>query len=67
MGMRKFPTEEEFVSDIEAHLEANEMSPSEFGKKVLNDSSAISRIKEGTDVRMSTGRKIYGAINGDKS
>lgn len=52
------PTHEEFVKYVYNFLEESDIKPSMFGRKVLNDSGSIQRLKEGTDPRLSTLHKI---------
>lgn len=60
--MKKIPTQEELVKDIEQHLDATGIAHTKFGRDVLNDSSAIDRLRKGVDPRLSTVRKIYNHI-----
>ena len=64
--MTKIPTHQELISDIEKYLEKAGMRAHDFGKKFLNDSGAISRLKSGSDPRLSTVHKIYGVISKKK-
>jgi predicted transcriptional regulator len=57
------PTIDQLLVDIEKYLEKTNMKAHCFGKKYLNDSGAISRLKKGNDPRLSTVQKIYEAIN----
>lgn len=58
----KIPTHEEFVEHVQTHLEKSGEKPSTFGRRVLGDSGAITRLFEGTDPRLSTMQKIDRAI-----
>lgn len=62
--MKKIPTHEEIVNDVLVFLAKTGMKAHEFGKKYLNDSGAVSRLKKGSDPRLSTVRKIYQALKG---
>lgn len=65
----KIPTHTEFVDHIKKHLKKTGEKPSMFGRRVLGDSGAISRLYEGTDPRLSTVKRIADAIKkheGDK-
>lgn len=58
----KIPTHEEFVDHVQNHLNKSGEKPSSFGRRVLGDSGAITRLIEGTDPRLSTMQKIDRAI-----
>jgi hypothetical protein len=63
----KIPTIEEFIEYVNKHLADTGEKPSMFGRRVLGDSGAITRLQnEQTDLRLSTMRKIYNAISGAK-
>ena len=62
----RIPTHKELTDYIEAHLGESGEKASMFGRRVLGDSGAISRLMEGTDPRLSTARKIVDAIEGDE-
>lgn len=55
------PTHEEFVKYVDDFLEKHGIKPTAFGRKFLNDSAAILRLKE-TDLRLSTIQKICAGI-----
>lgn len=61
----KIPTHKELVADIEAYIDQNNMTPTIFGKKFLSDSGSVSRLKSGSDPRLSTVQKIYKIIDED--
>ena len=58
----KIPSHTEFVEHVQTHLEKSGEKPSTFGRRVLGDSGAITRLFEGTDPRLSTMQKIDRAI-----
>lgn len=58
----KIPTHQEFIEYVNKHLEKSGERPSAFGRRVLGDSAAITRL-ESTDPRLSTMQKIITAIN----
>ena len=58
----KIVTQQELLDYIKAHLEKTGEKQSSFGRRVLGDSSAITRLMEGTDPRLSTVHKIEKAI-----
>lgn len=63
----KIPKIEEFVEYVNNHLAQTGEKPSMFGRRVLGDSGAITRLQnEKTDLRLSTMRKIFNAINGEE-
>lgn len=63
----KIPTIEEVIEDVNNHLADTGEKPSMFGRRVLGDSGAITRLQnEQTDLRLSTLHKIYNAISGAK-
>lgn len=61
--IRNIPTHQEIIDDVNEHLEKTGERPSSFGRRVLGDSSAVARMADGTDPRLSTIQKIYEAIN----
>ena len=63
--MKEIPTHEELIADIDAHLEKTEMKAHVFGRGYLNDAGAISRLRGGSDPRLSTVQKIYNILRGD--
>lgn len=60
------PTHQEFVDYLNRHLTKTGEKPSAFGRRVLGDSGAITRLIEGTDPRLSTMQKIDRAIKNGK-
>jgi predicted transcriptional regulator len=58
----KIPSHEEFNEYVQTHLDKSGEKPSAFGRRVLGDSGAITRLMEGTDPRLSTMQKIDRAI-----
>lgn len=56
------PTHKQFVDYIKGYLERSGEKPSAFGRRVLGDSGAITRLMEGTDPRLSTMQKVDRAI-----
>jgi len=56
------PSDKEIKDYIQKHLETTGEKPSSFGRRVLGDSGAIPRLMEGTDLRVSTLRRIVNAI-----
>lgn len=62
------PSHSKLIADIERYLKDKGMKPYQFGKKYLNDSGAIYRLKQGNNPQLSTVRKIYKIIgkNNDK-
>ena len=58
----KIPTQKEFVNYIKDHLEETGEKPSSFGRRVLNDAGALSRLYGGTNPRLSTMNDIAAAI-----
>ena len=64
LPMMKIPTHVEMLKHIEEYLSKTGMKAHDFGKKYLNDSGAVSRLKKGADPRLSTVQKIYKAIMG---
>jgi predicted transcriptional regulator len=59
MVMKYIPTHEELLADIDRYLKKLQMRSHDFGKKFLNDSGAVSRLRNGADPRLSTVQKIY--------
>lgn len=64
-GKMKIPTHQDFIKYVTDHLEKSGEKPSAFGRRVLGDSAAITRL-ETTDPRLSTMQKIVTAINTSK-
>lgn len=62
--MIKIPTHEKLIQDIEEYLSKTGMKSHVFGKQFLNDSGAVSRLRNGADPRLSKVIKIYKAIKG---
>lgn len=59
----RIPTHKEFVDYINSHLVKSGEKPSSFGRRVLGDSGAITRlVNDETDPRLSTMQKIDRAI-----
>lgn len=58
----KIPLHDEFIDYINEHLTKTGEKPSSFGRRVLGDSGAITRLIEGVDPRLSTMQKIDRAI-----
>ena len=54
----KIPSHKEFIDYVKKYLEKSGEKPSSFGRRVLGDSGAITRLIEGTDPRLSTMQKI---------
>lgn len=63
----EIPSHKELVDYINRHLDDEDEKPSSFGRRVLGDSGALSRLYDGTDPRLSTAKKIVDAINEDKN
>lgn len=58
------PTHEELVEDVLNFIKKSDTNPSEFGKKHLSDSGAISRLENNNvDPRLSTVQRIYKVLN----
>lgn len=67
MVKMKIPTIEEIIDYINKHLKTTGEKPSSFGRRVLGDSGAMTRLmNEKTDIRLSTLKKIVNAISGTK-
>lgn len=60
----KTPSHQELIDFIKGHLSKTGEKPSSFGRRVLGDSGAITRLIEGTDPRLSTMQKIERAVTG---
>lgn len=60
----KIPSHSEFNEYVQTHLDKTGEKPSSFGRRVLGDSGAITRLMEGTDPRLSTMLKINRDIKG---
>jgi negative regulator of replication initiation len=60
------PSHEELINYIYGHLEDSGEKPSSFGRRVLNDSAAIIRLKDRSSIRMDTAKKIVDMINQEK-
>lgn len=61
----KIPSHKEFIDYINEYLAMSGEKPSTFGRRVLGDSGAITRLtsdEAGTDPRLSTMQKIDRAI-----
>jgi len=56
------PSHDKLIIDIDRYLEKTGMKAYKFGKKYLNDSGAVFRIREGNNPRLSTVQKIYEII-----
>ena len=63
----KIPTHSEFIDYVKGHLEKTGEKPSSFGRRVLGDSGAITRLIEGTDPRLSTMQKVDKAVKAPTS
>lgn len=57
------PFSERLKAAIDAFLERTQMSPTEFGRRVINDSSLYTRIKRGRPVNSHTIDAIEALIN----
>jgi predicted transcriptional regulator len=58
----KLPSHTEFVEQVKKHLDKTGEKTSMFGRRVLGDSSAIDRLLDGTDPRLSTMLRIEKAM-----
>ncbi len=58
----KIPSHNDFIEYVQQYLTKSGEKPSSFGRRVLGDSGAITRLIEGTDPRLSTMQKIVKAI-----
>jgi len=58
----EIPTNKEWVEYIKSHLTRTGEKQSSFARRVLGDSSALTRLAEGSDIRLSTMHKIERAI-----
>lgn len=56
------PSHKKLINDIDEYLTKTGMKAYDFGKKFLNDSGAITRIRQGNNPRLSTVQKIYDII-----
>lgn len=59
------PSHDTLITDIDEYLKRTGMKAYQFGKKFLNDSGAVFRIREGNNPRLSTVQKIYEIIEND--
>lgn len=58
----KIPSHKDFIDYVKGYLDKSGEKPSSFGRRVLGDSGAITRLIEGTDPRLSTMQKVDRAI-----
>ncbi len=57
------PTREKLIKDIDKFCKEHKIKAHSFGRSVLRDSGAVSRLKKGSNPRLSTIQRIYKYIN----
>jgi len=59
-------THQQFLSEIEQFLEAENMAPTKFGLKAVNDAKFVANIRSGADVTTRTMDRVREFISGQK-
>lgn len=55
----QLPTEKKLLVDIEAFCARRDVKPSTFGRRALNDSGFVNRLREGRSPSLTLTRKVY--------
>lgn len=59
-------THQQFLSEIESFLEAENMAPTKFGLKALNDAKFVANLRAGADVTTRTMDRVREFITKSK-
>jgi len=60
-------TESELLKRIETYCAANDVAPSTFGRKAVNDGKLVERLRSGKSITLDTLRKIEATLNAPTS
>lgn len=58
IGDMKTATHPDLLSQIKAFCDARDMTPTEFGRRSINDQNLVFDLEKGRDIRLSTQRRI---------